>query len=575
MKMGRFPDSARTGDQSSAEPGLLDYLRILWGHRLIIALTVVATAGIVVALDQARTRTYQGTAQILFTFQGTSGSASSADLSQADVATDIELIQSAPVRAVVAETLHTTAPTVTATQVGTTNVAQIAVRSTNPRFAAAAANAYARAYLQVTTQDYVNSQLVTERQIQAQINFVQININTITTTSGRAPSAQAQAQLSGLYTELSSLQEQLSQVQVTTAQGASAGQLVAPAVPNGVPVSPRRVEDAVIAAGVGLLLGIGFALLRDLLDDRIRDADDLEEAARGLPTIGLIPALFDWRDRKTAFLVTSERPRSEAAEAYRSLRTSVKFMALERPVKILQVTSPGASEGKTTTSANLAHAMAESGQRVVLVDCDLRRPRVHEFFHLPNEMGLTSLLLGETSIEEALLPVRGQEDLRVLPSGLVPPNPSELLSGERAASLFRQLGESVDMVILDSSPLLPVTDAVVLATRVDGVLLVAAAGISTARALARSLELLGRVDAVVVGTVLNRAPEAASYGYAYPYRYGYGSRYEPTQGNGKVDEDSGPAHARRDDSLNPPPTHSRRLRSRLVPRRRAGSKRGS
>ena len=429
-------------------------------------------------------------------------------------------------------------------------------RSTSPAFAAAAANAYARAYIQVTTQNYVNSQLATERQIQIQITAVQKQIDTITTTPGAATSAQGQAQLSGLYTELSSLQQQLSQLQVTTAQGASAGQLVVPAVPSSVPVSPKRAQDAVVAAGVGLLLGLGLALLRDHVDDRIRDVDDLEEAAGGLPTIGLIPALPEWRDRKTPFLVTSERPRSPAAEAYRALRTSIKFMALEHPVKTLQVTSPGATEGKTTTAANLAYAMAESGQRVVLVDCDLRRPRVHEFFHLPNEVGLTSILLGETPIEEALVPVRGNdghEGLVVLPSGGIPPNPSELLSGERAALLFRHLAESADIVILDSSPVLPVTDAVVLAARVDGVLLVAAAGISTARALTRSLELLGRVDAPVVGTVLNRDPEAVSYGYGY--RYGYNSPPEPaygggnTNGNGNgtgtMDEKAGPAHARR------------------------------
>jgi len=557
--MGRPRGFARTDSQGSTEPGLLDYLRILWRHKFVIALTMVAATGAVVALDQARTPTYQGTAQILFTFQGTSGSASSAGLSSADVATDIELIQSAPVQAAVAKTVHTTAPAVTATEVGTTNVAQIAVRSTSPDFAAAAANAYARSYIQITTQDYVNSQLATERQIEAQITTVQNQINTITKTAASATSSPAQAQLSGLYTELSSLQQQLSQVQVTTTQGASAGQLVVPAVPDTVPVSPKRVQDAVIAAGLGLLLGLGFALLRDHLDDRIRDADDLEEATGGLPTIGLIPALPEWRDRKNPFLVTSERPRSPAAEAYRALRTSVKFMALERPVKILQVTSPGATEGKTTTSANLAYAMAESGQRVVLVDCDLRRPRVHEFFDLPNEVGLTSCLLGETQIEEALLRVRGNEGLLVLPSGAIPPNPSELLSGERAALLFRHLAESADIVILDSSPVLPVTDAVVLAARVDGVLLVAAAGISTARALTRSLEVLGRVDAPVVGTVLNRDPETASYGYGY--RYGSNAAYEPTQANGNqnvtvtvngngngfetLEGKAGPAHARR------------------------------
>jgi succinoglycan biosynthesis transport protein ExoP len=540
--MARAPDVQRTSSQGSTEPGLLDYLRILWRHKLVVVLTVVVAAGTVVGLDLNRTRTYQGTAEILFTAQGTSGSYPSS-LNQPDVSTDIELIQSAPVQAAVAKRLHGAVPGATATEVGTTNVAQIAVQSTSPSFAAAAANAYARAYIQVTTQDYVKSQLATERQIEAQITAVQSHITTITSTAGSATSTQAQAQLSGLYSELSSLQQQLSTVQLTTAQGASAGQLIVPALPDTVPVSPKRTQDALIAAGVGLLLGIGFALLRDHVDDRIRNADDLEEAAGGLPTIGLIPALSEWRDRKTPFLVTSERPRSPSAEAYRALRTSIKFMALERPVKILQVTSPGASEGKTTTSANLACAMAESGQRVVLVDCDLRRPRVHEFFHLPNEVGLTSFLLGETPFEEALLPVPGNDGLLVLPSGRIPPNPSELLSGERTDWLFQRLAEFADIIILDSSPVLPVTDAVVLAARVDGVLLVAAAGVSTARALTRSLEMLERVDARLVGTVLNRAPEAASYGYHYGYSYA--NAPTQTNGNGAVDKGARPERARR------------------------------
>jgi capsular exopolysaccharide synthesis family protein len=448
------------------------------------------------------------------------------------------------------------------TEVGTTNVAQIAVRSTDPVFAAAAANAYATAYINVSTNDYLSSQAAAEKEIQAQINTEQAQINALE----QAPAtSQTQAQIAGLTNEVAALNSQLTQLQLVTAQGANAGELVVRAVPDYVPVSPKRVQDAVIAAAVGLLLGLGFALLRDHLDDRIRDAADLENAASGLPTVGLIPPLPDWRDRKSPFLVSAERPRSPAAEAYRALRTSVKFMGVERPVKLLQVTSPGATEGKTTTAANLAYAMAGSNQRVVLVDCDLRRPRVHEFFHLPNTVGLTSFLLGDTPIEAALQRVPGNPGLVVLPSGPIPPNPSELLSGDRAAWLFQYLADSADVVVLDSSPVLPVTDAVVLAARVDGVLLVAAAGVSTARGVNASLELLGRVDARVVGTVLNRAPEATgAYGYGYGYAYGgrYSATYEPGahgngngnghgtgNGNGAGNSNGAgvwPAHARRD-----------------------------
>ncbi|HEY3941389.1 MAG TPA: polysaccharide biosynthesis tyrosine autokinase [Acidimicrobiales bacterium] len=540
--MVRAAVGARTSSEA-AEPGLVDYLRILWRHKFLIVLTVVVATGTVVGLDRARTPVYQGTAQLLLTPQASTGSSSPADLSPTGIATDIQLVSSSPVRAAVTRLLHAPAPAVAVSEVGTTDVAQIAVRSTNPTFAAAAANAYAHAYITVATKNFVDAQLVTERQVQSQITAVQGQIAATqgqiaaTPASATTTISQLQAQLSGLDVQLSGLQQQLSAVQLTTAQGSSAGQLVVPAAASSVPVSPKKTQDAVIAAGVGLLLGLGFALLRDHLDDRIRNADDLEAALGGLPTIGLIPALGEWRDRKSAYMVTKERPRSPSAEAYRALRTSIKFMAIERPVKVLQVTSPGASEGKTTTAANLAFAMGESGQRVVLIDCDLRRPRVHEFFALPNDRGLTSFLLDETPIDEALHRVPSNSGLLVLPAGPIPPNPSELLSGERADWLFRYLAESADIVILDSSPVLPVTDAVVLAARVDGVLLVASAGVSTARGLNRSAELLSRVDARLVGTVLNRAPSAAAYRYGYGYGYGYESAATPpaaTNGSGPV-----------------------------------------
>ena len=120
--------------------------------------------------------------------------------------------------------------------------------------------------------------------------------------------------------------------------------------------------------------------------------------------LGLIPVIDEWRDRKRPYLVAPDAPKSPPTEAYRGLRTSVQFMALEEPTKVLQITSPSAGDGKTTTSANLAWIMAEAGQRVVLVGCDLRRPRIHEFFGLPNEIGFTSVLLGEAELEDALLP---------------------------------------------------------------------------------------------------------------------------------------------------------------------------
>jgi capsular exopolysaccharide synthesis family protein len=550
--MAQATDGERTTNEGSAERGLLDYLRILWRHKLLIALTVIVTAGAAVGLDQVRHRTYQGTAELLFTVQGASGPSAASNLSAGDVATDIELIGSAPVRAAVEKMLHTTAPPVTATEVGATNVAQIAVRSTSPDYASAAANAYANAYIRVATQAYLNSQLAAEQQVQTQMLALQTRINTIQQTPGSATSVTLQEQLTGLETGLLSFEQQLSQLQTATAQGASAGQLVVPAVPDQVPVSPKRAQDAVIAIGVGLLLGIGLALLRENLDDRVRGKDRLEQLMPGIPVLGLIPVIDKWRDRKRPYLVAQAQPRSPPSEAYRGLRTSVQFMALETPTKVLQITSPSAGDGKTTTSANLAWIMADAGQRVVVIGCDLRQPRIHEFFGLPNDVGFTSVLLGEAELDDALLSVPNQPGLLMLPTGPVPPNPSELLSSAKTQQVFKSLGTYADMVIVDSAPVLPVTDAAVLSTHANAILLVVSVGMDKGRDVVRSVEMLNQINAPIAGIVLNRAPEADSSAY---YRYGYEekSSYKgkpqddmkrgapaPTNGNGKVAHDVSP-----------------------------------
>jgi receptor protein-tyrosine kinase len=227
-------------------------------------------------------------------------------------------------------------------------------------------------------------------------------------------------------------------------------------------------------------------------------------------------------------------------------------MALETPTKVLQITSPSAGDGKTTTSANLAWIMADAGQRVVVIGCDLRQPRIHEFFGLPNDVGFTSVLLGEAELDDALLSVPNQPGLLMLPTGPVPPNPSELLSSAKTQQVFKSLGTYADMVIVDSAPVLPVTDAAVLSTHASAILLVVSVGMAKGRDVVRSVEVLNQINAPIAGIVLNRAPEADSSAY---YRYGYEekSSYKgkpqddtkrdapaPTNGNGKVAYDLSP-----------------------------------
>jgi capsular exopolysaccharide synthesis family protein len=209
-------------------------------------------------------------------------------------------------------------------------------------------------------------------------------------------------------------------------------------------------------------------------------------------------------------------------------------------VRIIQVTSASAQEGKTTTLANLAVAFASSGLRTVAVCCDLRRPRLHEFFDMDNTLGFTSVLLGEVALSAALQPVPGQERLLLLASGPLPPNPAELLSSSRAADLLRNLAAQADVVLVDSPPVLPVTDSLVLSQRVDSTVLVSSASTTTRKAAARAAEMLQQVNAPLIGAVLNGVTEESGYG-GYASRY-YTAETAPSNGNGSSNG-NGAGHA--------------------------------
>ena len=429
-------------------------------------------------------------------------------------------------KAEAAKFLGRASPIATVAEIGTTSVASISVTSPNAALAAKAANAYAKAYISVTSRQYLSSQVAAESSLQKQLTAINDSITTLTNQLsfakvGSSAASTITGQLTGLYSQQAALQQQLNAMQAATSQNSASAQIVQPATVSGKPSSPKKTTDILIGAAAGLLLGLGLALLRDNLDDRVRSKDQLEQLVPGIPVLGLIPVIGEWRDPKNPYLVAQTHPKSPPTEAYRGLRTSIQFMSLENPTKVLQITSPSAGDGKTTTSANLAWIMAEAGQRVVLVGCDLRRPRIHEFFGLPNDIGFTSVLLGEAELEDALLRVPNQSRLQVLPTGPVPPNPSELLSSAKTHEVFKNLSAYADIVVVDSAPVLPVTDAAVLSTHADAILLVVSAGMDGGRDTVRSVEMLNQINAPVVGTVLNRAPGTDTYAY---YHYGYSER---------------------------------------------------
>lgn len=286
--------------------------------------------------------------------------------------------------------------------------------------------------------------------------------------------------------------------------------MVATASPPAFAFGPNTKLNSATGLAGGLALGVVLALARTMVDTRIRSAKDLR------PVTGAAVLTTVRHDRKTAKdpLVMRSDPLGDQAEAYRRLRTNLRFLNLAGPSRSIMVTSAVPSEGKSTIAINLAVAMAEGSSRILLIDADLRRPSAARYLGLEGAVGLTTVLIGEAAVEDVIQPWGGSID--VLPAGQIPPNPSELLDSAAMSGLLRRLGASYDTILLDTSPLLPVTDAAALSRFVDGALVVVGCQTVHRHQVTEALGSLAAVDARVLGLVLNQVPRRES-GTTYVY----------------------------------------------------------
>jgi succinoglycan biosynthesis transport protein ExoP len=340
--------------------------------------------------------------------------------------------------------------------------------------------------------------------------------------------------------------------------------IIEPAAAPRAPVRPRKALNLMFACLMGLCLGVSMAFLQEFMDDRVNSPEEAERMV-GLPVLGHIPMMTDGPQR----LMTELPSQSMAAESYRGLRSSISFASADKPLKTLIVTSSDQGEGKSLTSVNLAIAIAMERRRVILVDADLRRPSLHRLLDVKQSPGLADLLVGKASIEDALQPT-SEEDLRVIASGTRPPDPAELLNSNRMGDLIHQLSEIADVVIFDTPPCLPVTDAQVLATRVDGVVLVLEVGESKKAALRLAKGLLDQARARIVGLVFNKIGQGASQGYYYYYYTAGASYYSDTL----EEEHTNGRRGRRPHALAPARTGDERARSEERSERRREADRG-
>lgn len=302
--------------------------------------------------------------------------------------------------------------------------------------------------------------------------------------------------------------------------------VVTPATAPISPSAPNTKLNLAVGALVGIALGVALSVLRTMLDTKIRGEADIRRISES-PILGGVA--FD-NDATKKPLLTQAPPQGQRAESFRQIRTNLQFAHVSHESKAILVTSSLPGEGKTTTATNLAIAMAQAGHTVALIDADLRRPRVDDYLGLDRNAGLTTALIGEADVSDLLQPW-GEDSLHVLTSGRIPPNPSELLGSEAMRKLIARLESAFDTVIIDAPPLLPVTDAAVLAQQVGGVVLVVGSSRVRLPDVQKSLAALEMVSADLLGVVLNMMPTKGPDAYAYSYQ-SYESTPEHPNDNG-------------------------------------------
>ena len=528
-------------DPQLEEPDLRSYLGVIARRKWLVVFTTLLFLGISLALSLIPAPRYRVKAQVqttgvadplLLVFGNNAG----VDLDR-QAAAEIAYLNSTNLRYEAARTYQGSLPDsdvfkITARPVQgvnenvTSSVVEVSMVSSDPEEAAGLLNVYTRAYVTLRQNRLTERFTLVEQSLNDYLETIQEKYDTVRQpltdleNAGQFDSPEYQRQKEELDPQLEALQQQIGTIEGriedtrlarSTAADGSAEVLSPAGVPD-TPVSPNIPLNLAVGLTFGLFLGVALAFVRDYFDDSVK-SKEIVDRTTGVPTLGLVPKVEGMGE-----LVTVSHPSAPAAEAFRSLRTAVKFLGIDRQVRVVQVTSPSPSEGKTFAAVNLAVALAQAGDRVVVVGADLRRPRLEQVLDVPLTPGLTGVLIGDVTLPQAIQSVPAVPNLSVLPAGTPPPNPSELLSGERARRLIDVLGQTYDSVVIDCPPVLPVTDSLVIARMVDTTLLVVSAHKTSKRALTRAVELLRQVDAPLAGNVLNSMSADDTFS-SEPYRY--------------------------------------------------------
>jgi non-specific protein-tyrosine kinase len=411
-----------------------------------------------------------------------------------------------------------------------TQLIDLQVEDPSPTRAAEIANAIVAVFAEQNQALQASRYVTSKESLSSQLAEVDQEIQTTSAALGELGEAEEdnavrdrlETALAGYRQTYASLLQSYEAVRLAEASSMSNVVQAEPASAPGAPIRPRTMMNTLLGAAVGLFLAVALILIIDALDDTL--SPDAVTRQLGLPVLGVIAK----HQTEEGSPVVKTQPRSPVSEAFRALRTNIQFASVDIPLRTLLITSPSPEDGKSTVTVNLGISLAQSGYGVALVDADLRRPQLHKKLGLSNRQGISAIFVQPRAALNGSLQKTDIEGLFALTSGALPPNPAELLGSEKMFEILRQVGEHTDIILLDSPPVMAVTDAAVLAPRVDGVLLVVKPGSTKLAACKQAVEQLQRVGANILGVVLNDIEMKRSrYRYAYyrGYYYTYNKYY--------------------------------------------------
>jgi non-specific protein-tyrosine kinase len=518
-----------------------EYFYLFWSWMWLIALAGIVAAGAAYLYSSHQTPIYETQVRMLVSNPPDLSSVDSYNTmitSYTMPNTYSEMVMDTPVLQGVIDQLKLNLTTddlkdaITVNLVTDTQILEVTVQDTDPVRAASIANTLASLFADHVRDLHAERFASSKEGIAKQMETMSSQIDDTNLALKKTSSDSERTQLEARLTEYTKLYSDMvmtfEQVRLAETQTSANIVVTEPAQPEEEPVSPKTLRNTLLAGVVGALLAAGTVFAADLLDDTIKNPEEVRRAF-DIPILGVIGR----HEISEGTPITVAEPRSPVSESFRALRTNITYSSVDTPLRRIVVTSPTPKDGKTTVSSNLAVTLAQGEKKVVLVDADLRRPQIHHRFGLLNRFGLSDLFVQPLEkVADSLQPTSATR-LAVVTSGSLPPNPAELLTSKRMGLILETLLKGFDMVIIDTPPLLTVTDAAAMAENVDGVILVAKPGTTKKAALRQSIEILRTVKANILGVVLNEVdPQNHKYGYYYGKYYGGGYYYD-AEGNKK------------------------------------------